>query len=108
MVLNLANYADKSAETMDDFVALISDLVKANGLKDATIVRDGHIPLTLPGYFRPTMQWDMLVLRENRLVAALKLKTQVETCGIDAEKNYGRCHSHRTGAVDGLSQRCIR
>lgn len=102
MVLNLANYEKKAAhsakalrdnrgvaaagKTMDDFVALMTDLVKANGLKDATILREGRIPLTLPGHFRPTTRWDMLVLRENRLVAALKLKSQVETRKIHFDK----------------------
>jgi|GEM_PF-3288853 len=66
-----------AGKNMDGFVALMIDLVKANGLKNATIVREGRIPLTLPGYFRPTKQWDMLVLHDNRLVAALELKSQV-------------------------------
>jgi hypothetical protein len=68
-------------KNMDGFVALMIDLIEANGLKDATVIREGRIPLTLPGYFRPTKMWDMLVLRENRLVAALELKSQVGSFG---------------------------
>ena len=33
--------------------------------------------LQLPGYFRATKEWDLLVIREKRLLAALELKAQV-------------------------------
>jgi hypothetical protein len=33
--------------------------------------------VTLPGYFRPTKLWDLLVLHEGRLIAAVELKSQV-------------------------------
>lgn len=83
-------------KNMDGFVALMIDLIKANGLKDATIVREGRIPLTLPGYFRPTKQWDMLVLRENRLIAALELKSQVGS--------FGNNFNNRTEEAIGTAQ----
>jgi type II restriction enzyme len=85
-----------AGKNMDGFVALMIDLVKANGLKDATIVREGRIPLTLPGYFRPTKQWDMLVLRKTRLVAALELKSQVGS--------FGNNFNNRTEEAIGTAQ----
>jgi len=33
--------------------------------------------LELPGFFRPTKQWDLLVVRDGGLVAAMELKAQV-------------------------------
>lgn len=33
--------------------------------------------LELPGFFRPTKQWDLLVVRDKSLVAAMELKAQV-------------------------------
>ena len=33
--------------------------------------------LQLPGFFRATKEWDLLVIREKRLLAALELKAQV-------------------------------
>lgn len=33
--------------------------------------------MTLPGYFRPTKLWDLLVINEGRLIAAIELKSQV-------------------------------
>ena len=63
-------------KNMDGFIDLATDLVHANGLKDAEI----HLlrkTLTLPGYFRPTKIWDMLVLHRGQLIAALEFKSQV-------------------------------
>jgi hypothetical protein len=33
--------------------------------------------VTLPGYFRPTKLWDVLVIHDKRLLAAIELKSQV-------------------------------
>lgn len=33
--------------------------------------------LTLPGYFRPTKLWDLLVIYKGELIAAIELKSQV-------------------------------
>lgn len=63
-------------KNMDGFTALIIDLVNANGLKHATIQRQ-RAALTLPGFFRPTKLWDLLVIDEGRLIAAIELKSQV-------------------------------
>ena len=65
-----------AGKNMDGFLSLVEDLVHANGLPGAEIHR-GRALLTLPGYFRPTKLWDMLVLNRGRLVAALEFKSQV-------------------------------
>ncbi|MFA5354237.1 MAG: PaeR7I family type II restriction endonuclease, partial [Thermodesulfovibrionales bacterium] len=33
--------------------------------------------LELPGFFRPTKEWDLLVIRDGQLIAALEAKSQV-------------------------------
>ena len=63
-------------KNMDGFLDLVGDLVHANGLKEATILKSGRV-LTLPGFFRPTKLWDLLVLRKGHLVAALEFKSHV-------------------------------
>lgn len=63
-------------KNMDGFAALILDLVKANGLSDSCIHQKRAL-LTLPGYFRPTKLWDLLVINNGRLVAAIECKSQV-------------------------------
>lgn len=85
-----------AGKNMDGFLALMIDLVKANGLKQATVIREGRIPLTLPGYFRPTKMWDMVVIHDNRLVAALELKSQVGS--------FGNNFNNRTEEAIGTAQ----
>lgn len=65
-----------AGKNMDGFIALVSDIVRANGLAHADIHRQ-RAALTLPGYFRPTKIWDLLVIHQGQLVAALELKSQV-------------------------------
>lgn len=63
-------------KNMDGFIALVKDLVEANGLAHAKIQQKKAV-LTLPGYFRPTKLWDLLVMHQGELVAAIELKSQV-------------------------------
>ena len=63
-------------KNMDGFIALVIDIVKANGLAHATIKKERAV-LTLPGYFRPTKLWDLLVIDKGELIAAIELKSQV-------------------------------
>ena len=65
-----------SGKNMDGFARLVRELVLANGLP-ASCVQEKRALLTLPGYFRPTKLWDILVINSNRLVAAIELKSQV-------------------------------
>src|SRR5690606_22909488 len=60
----------------DGFIALFVDLVKANGLAHADIYLTRKL-VTLPGYFRPTKQWDIVVMNGKRLIATLELKSHV-------------------------------
>lgn len=63
-------------KNMDGFLALVLDVVKANGLAHAEI-HQNRAMLTLPGYFRPTKLWDLLVIYKGQLIAAIELKSQV-------------------------------
>jgi hypothetical protein len=65
-----------AGKNMDGFEALIFDLIEANGLGHAEIHRTVSV-LTLPGYFRPTKRWDLIITLEKRLIAAIELKSQV-------------------------------
>lgn len=65
-----------SGKNMDGFLALMLDLIKANGLAHAEIYQNRAM-LTLPGYFRPTKLWDLLVIYKGELIAAIELKSQV-------------------------------
>lgn len=65
-----------AGKNMDGFIALVLDLVRANGLAHADIHQRRAV-LTLPGYFRPTKLWDLLVIHKGELIAAIELKSQV-------------------------------
>ncbi len=63
-------------KNMDGFTALLLDVVRANGLAHAQFQQKRAV-LTLPGYFRPTKLWDLLVIHKGELIAAIELKSQV-------------------------------
>ena len=65
-----------AGKNMDGFLWLVKDIVHRNGLGHAEICLERRV-LTLPGYFRPTKLWDMLVLSQGRLIAAVEFKSQV-------------------------------
>jgi hypothetical protein len=65
-----------AGKNMDAFVDLMVKLVVCNGLPETTIQRERAF-LTLPGFFRPTKIWDLVVIHEGRLIAALEFKSQV-------------------------------
>jgi len=66
------NTLESQGQPLDGFAAMARDVVIDNGLDDRFIVTTGR--LSLPGFFRPTQRWDMLVLRGGLLVAALAFK----------------------------------
>ncbi len=61
---------------MNGFVELVIDIVKANGLAHANIHQQRKL-LTLPGYFRPTKLWDVVVIHKGELIAAVELKSHI-------------------------------
>lgn len=65
-----------AGKNMDAFLGLVIDIVKANGLAHAEIHQQRAV-VTLPGYFRPTKLWDLLVIHKGQLIAAIELKSQV-------------------------------
>ncbi|MBU0656005.1 MAG: PaeR7I family type II restriction endonuclease [Gammaproteobacteria bacterium] len=65
-----------AGKNMDGFLALAIDIIKANGLAHAEIYQNKAM-LTLPGYFRPTKLWDLLVIHKGQLIAAIELKSQI-------------------------------
>jgi hypothetical protein len=55
---------------MDGFCELVEWVLRENGLGEASIyMRTGR---EIPGFFRPTKEWDMLVVHEGRTIAAIE------------------------------------
>ncbi|MCX5795030.1 MAG: PaeR7I family type II restriction endonuclease [Elusimicrobia bacterium] len=59
---------------MDGFSRLVTQILTDNGIPDAHIYRDRK--LELPGYFRPTKKWDLVVVSKGNLIAAMEFKSQ--------------------------------
>ncbi len=96
-----ADQGERSAVTagsnMNGFIDLVVDVVRANGLPDAEIKLQRRL-LTLPGFFRPTKLWDLLVINERKLVAAIEFKSQVGPSFGNNANN--RCEEALGTAVD--------
>lgn len=61
---------------MDGFIALVAELLVDAGVEDHAIyTRSGRT--VLPGYFRPTKEWDLLVVVRDCLLATIEFKSHV-------------------------------
>jgi hypothetical protein len=60
---------------MDGFIDLVTELITRAGIPERFVFRKKAIEL--PGFFRPTKEWDLLVVREQTLIAAIEAKSQV-------------------------------
>ena len=69
-----------SGKNMDGFVKMITEIVVANELPEESVQLRARV-LTLPGFFRPTKNWDVLVVNEGHLIAAIEFKSQVGSFG---------------------------
>jgi Restriction endonuclease XhoI len=60
---------------MDGFITLFKDLIVDAGI-DKDYIREKK-SLELPGFFRPTKEWDLLVIKKGQLIVAIEAKSQV-------------------------------
>jgi hypothetical protein len=60
---------------MDGFIDLFTELITHAGIPEKYIFRKKAVEI--PGFFRPTKEWDLLVVREQTLIAAVEAKSQV-------------------------------
>jgi hypothetical protein len=74
-----ADHGLRSAVTggahMDGFIQLFTDLITDAGLPPEFIHRKKAVEL--PGFFRPTKEWDLIVVKNGTLIAAIEAKSQV-------------------------------
>jgi len=96
-----------SGKNMDGFVELVRAVVTHHGLP-SSCVHSGGRKAILPGYFRATKNWDVLVIHGRRLLAAFELKSQVGSFGNNfnnrSEEVIGSASdlwlAHREGAFE--------
>ena len=66
-----------AGKNLDGFIAMVRDIIVDNGITEADVYTDGREEVTIPGFYRPTKNWDLLVVSRGQLVAAIEFKSQV-------------------------------
>lgn len=84
-------------KTLDSFRDMIAEVARRTGPKGTRVHRNKTMVI-LPGYFRPTKQWDLLIEHSGRLLAAFELKS---LCGPSFGNNANnRCEEALGSACD--------
>lgn len=60
---------------MDGFIHLFKEIIVDSGMSERYVFRKKL--LELPGFFRPTKEWDLIVIKNSHLIAAIEAKSQV-------------------------------
>jgi hypothetical protein len=60
---------------MDGFIDLFMEIISRSGIPERCVFRKKAVEL--PGFFRPTKEWDLLVVCDKTLIAAIEAKSQV-------------------------------
>src|SRR5437667_11219854 len=81
---------------MDGFVELVRDLLEESGIDKPVIYCERYVEL--PGWFRPEKKWDLLVVVEGCLIAAIEFKSQVGSFG----NNYNNRTEEAVGSATDL------
>jgi hypothetical protein len=81
---------------MDGFVALVRDLLEESGVDRPVIYCERFVEL--PGWFRPEKKWDLLVVVDGCLIAAIEFKSQVGSFG----NNYNNRTEEAVGSATDL------
>lgn len=89
---------------MDGFAQLIREILIENKLDDASIHL--HKRLELPGFFRATKKWDLVVVQDSKLIAAMELKSHTapsfgKNINNRAEESVGTAQDFRTAFREG-------
>jgi hypothetical protein len=80
---------------MDGFVLLVRDIITTAGLSEECIHTSAC--LELPGYFRPEKKWDLVVVDDNVLIAAIEFKSQIGP-------SFGNNFNNRSEEAIGTAQ----
>jgi hypothetical protein len=89
---------------MDGFIELVGQILAESGLPDAAIYQKKD--LELPGFFRATKEWDILVVVDGMLLASMEFKSQVgpsfgNNYNNRSEEAIGNAADLRTAYRDG-------
>ena len=79
---------------LNGFAKLVQEICIKAGFRKSEVSFDRAVPI--PGYYRPQKKWDVVVMRDGKLVAAIELKSQ--------SGSFGNNFNNRTEEVLGVSR----
>ncbi len=95
---------------MAEFEGLLYDLLVDAGLPESAIYTGKSADL--PGYYRPSKEWDLVVLQEGDPVAAIEFKSQTSSFGNNwnnrVEEVVGSATDFRTAMEKGVIDSPVR
>ncbi|RMF85800.1 MAG: restriction endonuclease [Planctomycetota bacterium] len=66
-----------AGKNLDGFVQLVRKLIVDNGADESAVFSGRRSYMSIPGFYRPTKSWDLLVVIRGQLVAAVEFKSQI-------------------------------
>lgn len=75
-----ARGAVTGGKQIDGFIKLMADLLEESGLPRNTIFFEKK-GVVLPGWYRPTKEWDLIAVVDEKLMATVEFKSQVGSFG---------------------------
>lgn len=93
---NRQDKSPRAGETLDEVSLLIKSLLVESGIPAEAVFRKDKEEL--PGFFRPTKRWDLVVIIDGQLFAALEMKSQVGSFG----NNYNNRTEEAIGSATDI------
>jgi len=81
---------------MNGFINVVRDLLCESGLPKAHVYCEKYVEL--PGWYRPEKKWDLLIVSDGQLLAAIEFKSQVGSFG----NNYNNRTEEAIGSASDI------
>jgi restriction endonuclease XhoI-like protein len=81
---------------MNGFISLVRDLLCESGLPKVHVYCEKYVEL--PGWYRPEKKWDLLIVSDAKLLAAIEFKSQVGSFG----NNYNNRTEEAIGSASDI------
>lgn len=103
------DYGNRGAATggkqLDGFIELFHDLLVGAGLPDSSI--HAKTKRTLPGYFRPTKDWDLLIVVDSQLFASIEFKSHIGSFGNNFNNRVEEALGSATDLLTAYREGCL-
>ena len=93
-----------SGKHLDSVISIVRDDLIKNGFSRNEIYDTGR-NCTLPGWFRPTKNWDLLAFDQNELVSAIEFKSISSSFGNNANNRAEESIGSVVDAIEAYNER---